>query len=138
MVTLTFSFSLWKRTNLAAMIISEEIHHSIADAEDLEEIWEKEIQVGDVFRNLVRHPAQIITRWNWKSAMLSAIVRASFYFTVYKASHESWLVTMTAVLVEIAFRFLTTGIGGSVIQSFRRATPVWMANLIVSIMLPAF
>lgn len=120
------------------MIISEEVHHSIADADDLEDVWGGDIHVKDVFRNLARHPAQIILRWNWKSAMLSAVIRASFYFTVYKASKESWLVTMTAVLVEVAFRFLTTGIGGAVIQSFRKASPVWLAHLIVSIMLPAF
>lgn len=120
------------------MIISEEIHHSIADADDIEEVWEKSIPVADVFRNLLGHPAQIITRWNWKSASLGAIVRASFYFTVYQASRESWIVTLTAVLVELGFRFVTTGIAGAVVQSFRRATPVWAANLIVSISLPAF
>lgn len=120
------------------MLISEEIHHSIADADDIEEVWEKSIPVADVFRNLLGHPAQIITRWNWKSASLGAIVRASFYFTVYQASRESWIVTLTAVLVELGFRFVTTGIAGAVVQSFRRATPVWAANLIVSISLPAF
>ena len=118
------------------MIISEEIHHSVADADDLEEVWEKEIAVGDVFRNLARHPGQIITRWNWKSAFLGAIVRASFYFTVYQASKETWIVTLTAVGVEIAFRFLTTGVAGAIVQSFRRATPEWLATAIISISLP--
>jgi hypothetical protein len=42
------------------------------------------------------------------------------------------------VLVEFTFRFFTTGLAGSVVQSFRRATPVWLANVIVSISLPAF
>lgn len=123
---------------LPQMIISEEIHHSIADADDMEEVWDPSITVPDVLRNLVQHPAQIITRWNWKSASLGAVVRASFYFGVYQASRESWLVTLTAVLVELTFRFITTGMSGAVVQSFRRATPVWLANLIVSISLPAF
>ncbi len=120
------------------MIISEEIHHSVSGADDIEEVWEDRITVGDVFRNLVRHPAQIITRWNWKSASIGALLRASFYFTVYQASRESWLVTLTAVLVELTFRFITTGMSGAVVQSFRRATPFWLANVIVSISLPAF
>jgi hypothetical protein len=120
------------------MMISENIHHSIADADDMEEVWDERIDVSDVFRNLLGHPAQIITRWNWKAALLGAILRASFYFTVYQASRESWLVTLTAVLVELSFRFITTGIAGAVVQSFRRATPVWAANLIVSVSLPAF
>ncbi len=118
------------------MTLSDELHHSVADADDLEEVWDKEIAVADVFRNLGRHPIQLITRWNWKSAVLAAIVRSSFYFTVYKASKESWAVTLTAVGVELAFRFLTTGVAGAVVQSFRRATPEWAATVIISISLP--
>ena len=116
----------------------DEIHRSIAEADDLEEVEEKEISIGDVFRSLGQHPLQILARWNWKSALLGAILRASFYFTVYKASKESWLVTLTAVLIELAFRFLTSGISGSLVQSFRRATPTWLATAIVTISLPIF
>lgn len=115
-----------------------EIHRSIAEADDLEEVEENEISVGDVFRSLGQHPLQIVTRWNWKSALLGAVLRASFYFTVYKASKESWLVTFTAVLLELSFRFFTSGISGSLVQSFRRATPAWLATLIVTISLPLF
>src|SRR5260221_8029207 len=118
------------------MTASDEIHHSIAEADDLEEVLDREIAVVDVFRNWIRHPLQLITRWNWKSAVLAAIVRSSFYFTVYKASKESWAVTLTAVGVELAFRFLTTGVAGAVVQSFRRATPEWAATVIISISLP--
>lgn len=116
----------------------DEIHRSIAEADDLEEVEEKEISIGDVFRSLGQHPLQILARWNWKSALLGATLRASFYFTVYKASKESWLVTFTAVLLELGFRFLTSGISGSLVQSFRRATPIWLATLIVTISLPIF
>ncbi len=127
-----------ERETVLQMPVSEEIHHSIADADDIEEVWDPRISVADVLKNLLWHPAQIITRWNWKSASLGAVLRASFYFTVYQASQEPWLVTMTAVIVELTFRFITTGISGAVVQSFRKAQPVWAANLIVSIMLPAF
>jgi len=120
------------------MTNSEEINYSIAEAEDLEEIHDVKIPVGDVFRSLLQHPAQIITRWNWKSALLGAILRASFYFTVYKVSKESWIVTFTAVLVELSFRFFTSGISGAVVQSFRRAQPAWLATLIVMVTLPVF
>ena len=120
------------------MMNSEAIHRSIAEAEDLEAVKVEQISIGDVFRSLVQHPAQIITRWNWKSALIGAILRASFYFTVYKASKENWVVTFTAVLVELSFRFFTSGISGSIVQSFRRATPIWLATLIVTITLPIF
>jgi hypothetical protein len=120
------------------MMNSDVIHRSIADADNLESVRVEQMSLGDVLRSLAQHPAQIITRWNWKSALIGAILRASFYFTVYKASKENWAVTMTAVLVELSFRFFTSGISGSIVQSFRRATPVWLATLIVTITLPIF
>src|SRR5437763_10385180 len=104
------------------MTRAEEIHHKIEDVEDLEEIGQQEIPVADVFRNLRRHPGQVITRCNWKSALLCAVVRASFCFTVYKVSRESWVVTFTAVLVELYFLFFTTGVVGSIVRSFGHAT----------------
>jgi hypothetical protein len=120
------------------MTNSEEIHLSVAEADDLEEIHEPTIPLGDVFRSLVQHPAQIITRWNWKAALLGALLRASFYFSVYKAAKENWLVILSAVLVEFSFRFFTSGISGALVQSFRRATPAWLATLIVTVSLPIF
>ncbi|MGI8469689.1 MAG: hypothetical protein ACR2N3_14690 [Pyrinomonadaceae bacterium] len=118
------------------MITSNQIHRSFIEADDLEEIPDEGIPIGEVFRNLVRHPGQIITRWNWKAALLGALLRASFYVTIYQVSKETWIVTLTAVIVEIGFRFLTTGISGSIVQSFRRATPAWLATLIITITLP--
>lgn len=121
------------------MTEAEKIHQSLIEADDLEEVSGEEIiGVGDVFRSLAQHPAQVITRWNWKAALLGAMLRASFYFTVYKASKENWLVTLTAVLVELSFRFFTSGISGALVQSFRRAQPIWLATLIVSVSLPVF
>jgi hypothetical protein len=116
----------------------QEIHRSLIETVNLEDIKSDEISVGEVIRNLASHPLQILTRWNWKSATLGAIFRASFYFTVYKASRENWVVTLTAVLVEFAFRFFTSGISGALVQSFRRATPTWLAISIVTISLPIF
>jgi hypothetical protein len=131
------SESVLERPILPDDLPNDDIHHSIADADDMEEVWDEQIAVSDVFRNVLRHPAQLITRWNWKSVLLTVLVRGGFYFTVYKASRESWLVTMTAVLVEFFFRFLTAGVFGALVQSFRKAKPIWIANLIVSIVLPA-
>ncbi len=120
------------------MINANDIHQSIIDADDLEEIRAREMSISDVLGSLARHPFQVISRWNWKSALLGALLRASFYFGVYKASRESWLVTLTAVGVEFIFRFLTSGISGALVQSFRKAQPAWLATLIISITLPAF
>lgn len=116
----------------------QEIHQSVADADNIEEVRDEEISVWDVVYSLVRHPLQVVTRWNWKSALMGAVLRASFYFTVYKASKETWIVTLTAVLVELLFRFLSSGISGSLVQSFRRAKPAWLATFLVSVSLPVF
>jgi len=118
------------------MISSEQIHRSIAEADDLEAVRGEEISVGDVFRSLATHPAQIILRWNWKAALLGALLRASFYVGVYKASKENWRAAAAAAAVEFIFRFLTSGASGALVQSFRRATPAWLATLIVTVSLP--
>jgi hypothetical protein len=116
----------------------EEIYRSQIETDNLEDIKTEDIFIADVVRSLVSHPLQILSRWNWKSATLGAVFRASFYFTVYKASKENWSVTLTAVFVEFAFRFFTSGISGALVQSFRRATPAWLATSIVTISLPIF
>lgn len=118
------------------MTRSEDIQRSITEADDLEDLREPEIPLAEVLRSLFSHPLQILTRWNWKAAVVGAILRASFYFTVYKASKESWSATMAAVAVEFGFRFFTSGVSGSIVQSFRRATPAWLATLVVTISLP--
>jgi hypothetical protein len=118
------------------MINSEHIHRSIAETDDLEAVGDEQISVGDVFRSLAAHPWQIIARWNWKAALLGALLRASFYITVYKASRENWRTALAAALVEFTFRFVTSGASGALVQSFRRATPAWLATLIVTISLP--
>ncbi len=113
-----------------------DLDQMIDDADDIEEIHEPEISVWDVLRSLAGHPQQILHRWNWKSAMLGAAMRASFYLGVYKASRESWVVTLTAMAVEFIFRFVFSGIWGAVIQSFRKASPAWLATLVITVTIP--
>ena len=120
------------------MTRSEDIHRSVTEAEDIEEIHEREIPLAEVLRSLGSHPLQVLTRWNWKAAMLGALLRASFYFTVYQAARENLKVALTAATVELAFRFFTSGVSGALVQTFRRATPPWLATLIVTLTLPAF
>jgi len=116
----------------------DEIHQSIADADDIEEVHDLTITVGDVFASVLRHPLQLITRWNWKAVLLAVLVRASIYLVTYSIRHEAWIVILTAMVFEAISRFLTTGVAGALVQSFRKAQPLWLANLIVSVLLPAF
>lgn len=118
------------------MIESEKIHQSAINADDLEQLADQKISLGDVFRNLIAHPGQIIRRYNWKSAIIGALLRASFYFGVYKASNENWIVTLGAVAVEFILRFTMSGITGALLQSFRKAEPAWLATLVAMVMFP--
>lgn len=73
--------------------------------------------------------------WNWKSALLSAILRALVFLGVnWTAGRKAaWM----AMGVEFAYRIVTSGFYGSLIQSFRKVQPVWKANLYVMLALPA-
>jgi hypothetical protein len=124
--------------SLQPLMSPDEIHHSIADADDIEDVRDVKITVGDVFRNVTGHPLQLITRWNWKGVLLAVFIRASIYLVTYTIRHEPWTVIITAMAFEAVSRFLTTGIGGALVQSFRKAEPLWLVNLIVSILLPVF
>jgi hypothetical protein len=117
------------------MMSLEEIHRSVIEVDDLEEIHDGEISISDVFRSIVSHPFQIIARWNWKVALIGSSVRAFIYLVTYKATN-SWVVTLAAVFVELGFRFLTSGFFGALTQSFRRANPAWLASLTVTLMFP--
>src|ERR1043166_7383112 len=127
-----------REESLQSNMVSDEIHHSIADADDIEEVSDAEISVRDVCVNVLRHPLQLITRWNWKAVLLAVIVRSCIYLIVYTLSSEKTVTIITAVVFESISRFLTTGVAGALVQSFRKAQPIWLANLIVSVVLPAF
>ena len=73
--------------------------------------------------------------WNWKSALLSAVLRALVFLAInWTAGHKA---AWTAMAVEFAYRVCTSGFYGSLIQSFRKMQPVWRANLYVVLLLPA-
>ncbi len=115
-------------------------HQTIERHDGIEEVVEDSPsphRVLDVFRYLVRHPIEMLVwRWNWKAAFLSGVMRSSIYlFTHIK---QGWRAALGAMSVEFAFRLIVSGASGSLVQSFHRATPIWLATLCVMILLPAF
>ena len=73
--------------------------------------------------------------WNWKSALLSAVLRALVFLLInWTAGAQA---ASTAMVVEFAYRILTSGFFGSLVQSFRKMEPAWKANLYVVLLLPA-
>ena len=91
--------------------------------------------VGHVLVCLVRHPIdRIARRWNWKSAVLSSASRASLFFTANLSAGLD--AAFAAMLTEFVFRGLTAGFYGGLTQSFRHATPHWLASVTVMVLLP--
>jgi hypothetical protein len=91
--------------------------------------------VRAVFGGILRHPVRyLIRRWNWKSAVLSSLLRATiFFFTNLIAG---WHAALGAMLAELAFRSVTSGFYGAITESFSWARPAWAATAVAMVALP--
>jgi hypothetical protein len=96
---------------------------------------EHEETVGQVLMAIVRDPiGRVGRRWNWKSAVLSSASRASLFFSANLSAGLD--AALAAMLTEFVFRAATAGFYGGLTQSFRHATPHWLASITVMVMLP--
>ena len=92
--------------------------------------------VPGVFTWIVSHPRQaLLQRWNYKSALLSASIRAPLFFATNSRAGLS--AALSAMLTEWVFRACTAGFYGALTQAFRRAEPKRAATLAVIFLLPA-
>ncbi len=92
--------------------------------------------VSVVLRRIAKYPIrELLLRWNWKSAVTSALIRAAIYFSTNLSSGRE--AAIGAMQAEFIWRFIVAGFLGSIIQSLRRAEPTWQATLITSLALPA-
>ncbi len=92
--------------------------------------------IGEAWSNLLRNPALFIRYWNYKGAILSGLLRAPIFFITYLVGKESLKLAIAAALVQFAFRFLFAGVGGALIQGFRRVEPPWKALLTILMVVP--
>ena len=91
--------------------------------------------VGYVLRNLVRHPVRyFVRRWNWKSAVLSSLVRSALFFLANIGA--GFDAARSAFLTELVFRSTTAGFYGALTQAFRDVRPVWTGTVAGMILLP--
>ncbi|HQY66556.1 MAG TPA: hypothetical protein PLD38_04700 [Pyrinomonadaceae bacterium] len=98
-----------------------------------------ETSVLKVLLSLLRHPFQsLILRWNWKAAVLSALLRAPIFFFTYVFKKDGLRLAIGAALTQSFFRLIFGGVNGSIIQSFSRVEPPWHAVLTVPLVLAAF
>jgi hypothetical protein len=91
--------------------------------------------VKAVLGGMARHPIrQLMWRWNWKSALLSSLLRATiFFFTNLIAG---WHAALGAMLAELALRSVTSGFYGAITESVSVARPTWAATAAAMVALP--
>ena len=91
--------------------------------------------VGGVLRNLARDPVRyFFRRWNWKSAVLSSLIRSALFFFANIGAGLS--AAQSAFLTELVFRSTTAGFYGALTQAFRDVRPVWTGTVAGMILLP--
>jgi len=95
----------------------------------------EEVTVAQALAAVLRRPWKVfITDWNWKAALLSAILRGIFFVAVAVPRGPG---AFRLVWIELAFRAIVGGFWGSLLQSFRGARPAWLAGLLAAALLPS-
>ncbi len=84
--------------------------------------------------DLCRHPLRLVMRWNWKSAVISAVIRAAIFFAANLPSGRT--AAWAAFSTEIWLRLATSGFYGGLTQEFGRVEPEWQGMLAATIALP--
>jgi hypothetical protein len=84
---------------------------------------------------LLRKPVtSLVGGFNWKTAAISALLRAIlFFFMNLRAGHD---LALKATLVEGAYAVFTMGVFGAATERIRHARPAWLTGLIVWLAIP--
>jgi len=91
--------------------------------------------LGKALLDIVKRPVtNLLAAWNWKTAAISVVIRATLFFTTNLRSGRGS--ALRASLVEAAFAIFAAGLLGSVIQRLRDAKPVWATGLTVWLGVP--
>ena len=92
--------------------------------------------IKTVFLHLLRHPIDtLVLRWNWKAAVLSAMLRAPIFFFTYLFKTDGLKLAIGAAVAQSVFRFIFGGVNGAIIQSFSKVEPPCHAILTVPLVL---
>jgi hypothetical protein len=95
----------------------------------------RHLTVRQAFLLLLKEPHKyLLRRWNWKSAVLSSLLRASLFFATNLAAGLP--AAIAALQTELVFRGITSGFYGALTEAFREAEPPWEAALTVMFLLP--
>lgn len=95
--------------------------------------------VRAVTAELFKHPLDtLFWRWNWKAAVLSAVMRAPIFFAAYLAQKQGLWIAFCAMIAQFIFRTIFGGANGAIIQSYSRVEPAWHAVLTIPLVLAAY
>jgi len=91
--------------------------------------------LAEALLELLRKPfTSLVGGFNWKTAAISAMLRAiMFFFTNLRAGHD---LALKATLVEGCYAIITMGIFGAATERIRHARPAWLTGLIVWLAIP--
>ncbi len=96
---------------------------------------EELVTVRAVLQSLRRHPIQLlVVRWNWKSAILSSVLRSLIFFAANVSAGTD--AALAAMNTEFLYRACTAGFYAALTQSFRHVKPEWQATLTAMVLLP--
>jgi hypothetical protein len=89
---------------------------------------------GDLLCGLLLRPQQLLLLWNWKSALLSMILRGPIFFGA--AVQRGWRTAIAALFTESIFCVLSAGFYGAVVQILKDAEPQWLTGIFLTIAMP--
>lgn len=92
--------------------------------------------ISEALLGVWRDPAQLVRHWNYKGAIMSGALRAPIFLITYLVARESIKLALGAALAQFIFRFIFAGVGGALIQAFRRVEPAWKALLTILLIVP--
>ena len=91
--------------------------------------------VAAVLRDLVCDPGRyLLSRWNWKSAVLSSLFRAAIFFATNIVA--GWHAALGAMGAELVLRSTTSGFYGAITEAFVPVEPPWAAMTASMLLLP--
>lgn len=88
----------------------------------------------DLLLGLLRRPQQLLVLWNWKSALLSIVLRGPIFFVA--GVRQGWRVAIAALFTESVFCALSAGFYGAVVQSLKDAEPQWLTGVFLTVVMP--
>jgi hypothetical protein len=93
------------------------------------------VRLGAAWADIATRPYEyFVRRWNWKSAVTSALLRGAIFFSANLTAGRK--AAVAAMLTEFGYRFLFSGGVGSITQALRKCEPAWGAALTASVAIP--